>query len=474
MRRWRSGWAAMAMATAVPCACGGDSAAGDTGTTTTLTTTGSGSTSAAPPGDTTSGSAEAPTTSGTSTGDEPADTGSGFKLDVHGGHGEELVNLSGRVLAPNGEIPIPGALVVLTATPPAGLPDGVDCDECEALGENEFYATTAADGRFDLLAPVDAVDDAPQFIVVKKGQFLRIEPLEVMAMVGQQVVPESVTQLPGTHNPGSGRWIPQIGVYSTYPDAVYNVLAKFGLGEVGADGTLVPGSEQFTLLSTADQGALLDDLEAMSAFDIIFVPCATTVSWPDSALTPERIDTIRAYVAAGGRWYATDHSNEYVKEPFSAYLDLHSPGMPDIQPAYTVAGTIVDDDLLDWLEALPPELADIGGANPTLGMLPFVDLMDNYSGIEAVHEVIVQDDDGNDVDVGPHTFVSGPCTSCSDAVTERSMAISGQYGCGRMMYSTFETSSSPHQGLNPQELVLLYMILEIGGCQENLTPPPQG
>lgn len=473
MGRHRIGMGLMWIASA----CGGDSPAGSASTTSTDTS----STGDRPPVETTNDapttatSSDASTTGGaTTTSSDPDDTGPGIKLDVGGGQGEDLVNLSGRVLAPNGVIPIPGALVVLTTDPPAGLPDGVDCDECEPLREGEHFATTAADGRFDLLVPLDAIGDAPLSIVVKKGQFLRIAPIEVIGKVGVQDVPESLTQLPGTHDPGSGRWIPQIAVYDTWPDAVFDVLAKFGLGEVGATGELVPGSEQFTLVSPSDQGALLDDFDQMSAYDIIFVPCATTVSWPDAALTPERIDTIRQYVAAGGRWYATDHSNEYVKEPFPAYLDLHNPAMPDIQPAYTVAGTIVDDGLLDWLEALPPELADIGGGNPTLDMLPLVDLMDNYSGIDAVHEVIVQDDDGNDVDVGPHTFVEGPCSSCSDAVSERSMAISGQYGCGRMMYSTFETSSTPHQGLNPQELVLLYMILEIGKCQENLLPPPQG
>ena len=51
------------------------------------------------------------------------------------------------------------------------------------------------------------------------------------------------------------------------------------------------------------------------------------------------------------------------------------------------------------------------------------------------------------------------------------MAISGQYGCGRMMYSTFETSSVAHLGLNPQELVLLYLILEIGVCHDKPPPP---
>jgi hypothetical protein len=40
------------------------------------------------------------------------------------------------------------------------------------------------------------------------------------------------------------------------------------------------------------------------------------------------------------------------------------------------------------------------------------------------------------------------------------------------MYSTFENSSVAHGGLNPQELVLLYMILEITVCHDSPPPPP--
>ena len=404
--------------------------------------------------------------------DDDGSTGSGIKLDVGSGQDSHDIELTGRVLAPNGEIPIAGALVYLTTQPPAGIPDGVYCDECETLGPQEFFTTTAPDGTFQLIASSNALGQEDTFLVIKKGQFLRVSPITVSK--GEQAVAELMTQLPGVHDPASGRWIPRIAVYETWPDEVFNVLAKFGLAQVSPVGTLVPGTEQFTLLPD-NSGALMDDLTQMSQYHIIFLPCATSVFWPEAPfVSSQRIQNIRDYVAAGGRWYATDHSNEYIKDPFPSYLDLHSPAMPDIQPAYTVSGTVVDEELLSWLDALPPALADIGGGNPTLGSLPFVDLMDNYSGIDAVHEVLVPDGEGMNVNVGPHTWVSGPCTSCADPIVERPMAITGQYGCGRMMYSTFETSSAPHQGLNPQELLLLYMILEIGTCQEDLVPPPQG
>ena len=45
-----------------------------------------------------------------------------------------------------------------------------------------------------------------------------------------------------------------------------------------------------------------------------------------------------------------------------------------------------------------------------------------------------------------------------------------------MMFSTYHTNEIPHVGLAPQELVLLYIILEIGVCHHTPPPPvpPQG
>ena len=211
----------------------------------------------------------------------------------------------------------------------------------------------------------------------------------------------------------------------------------------------------------------------MNQYHIIFVPCASTKYWVTAPNVPaNRAENIRAYVEAGGKWYATDHSNEYIEDPFPNYQEFHNPGMPDIQPAYSSNGTVLDPELLAWLQALPPQLKDIGGGNPNLNSLPSITTQLNYSGIEATYEILVQNDKGEDVNVGHHTWVEGPCGSCSDSQIQRPMAISGQYGCGRMMYSTFENSSSDHGGLNPQELVLLYMILEIGVCFGEPPPPP--
>jgi hypothetical protein len=375
--------------------------------------------------------------------------------------------LEGTVFAPNMQLPISGALVYVTDEPVEPVPDGVYCAECVELDCDTPFTFTEPDGTFTL----PAVSGAGQKLVVQKGQFLRVTDLNIAP--GSNAIQPTQSNLPGLWNPGAGMWIPRIAVYETNPDKVYNVLAKFGLGQVDAAGALVSGTEQFDLVDDSDQGSFLDNLAQMNQYHIIFVPCASTKYWLNAPIVPQaRAENIRAYVEAGGKWYATDHSNEYIEQPFPNYQEFHNPGMPDIQPAYESVGTVVDPDLLAWLNALPPALKDIGNANPTLNNLPSITTMLNYSGIESTPEILVQNEEGEDVNVGHHTWVEGPCSSCANAGVVRPMAISGQYGCGRMMYSTFENSSTNHQGLNPQELVLLYMILEIGVCHGEPPPPP--
>jgi hypothetical protein len=375
--------------------------------------------------------------------------------------------LTGTVYAPNMVLPISGALVYVTDEPVEPIPDGVYCATCVDLGCTTPFTLTGPDGSFTL----ETVSGPGQKLVVQKGQFLRVVDLDVNP--GQAAVPAAQSNLPGVWNPAAGMWIPRVAVYETNPDKVFNVLAKFGMGQVDSSGQLVQGTEQFDLISDSDEGAFLDNLAQMNQYHIIFVPCASTKYWLGAPNVPAaRAQNIRDYVEAGGKWYATDHSNEYIKEPFPNYQDFHNPGMPDIQPAYQSISIIVDTDLLAWLQALPPALKDIGSGNPTLNMLPAITTMLNYSGIEQVYDIFVQNDEGEDVNVGHHSWVEGPCGSCSDPQIQRPMAISGQYGCGRMMYSTFENSSNAHAGLNPQELVLLYMILEIGVCFSEPPPPP--
>ena len=417
----------------------------------------------------------------TDTSDDEPDTGPD-KLDVAGGEtGQEMggdagdgdcgpehlptpnATVTGTVFAPNLQIPISGALVYLIDDAPEPVPDGVYCAECVELPCDVHYVLSEADGSFML----PAVAGAGQKLVVQKGQFLHVTDVDISE--GSQSVPAADSSLPNEWNPAAGHWIPRIAVFETGWDSIFNLLAKIGLGQVDSFGELVPGTEQFDVLDPSSQNWILDDVNAMMDYHIIFVPCMSQggLGYPGG----QRLDNIRAWTEMGGKWYVTDWANEYLYEPFPDYQDFHSTFDPDLG-VYESHGLVTDAGLLDWLEALPAPLKDIGGGAPTLNTLPGVTLEDNWSGLDAIHDIYVQNEDGEDVNVGHHEWVRGPCGACSDTVTHRPMTVSGQWGCGRMMFSTYHTSEYAHQGLTPQELVLLYIILEIGVCHGEPPPPP--
>lgn len=372
--------------------------------------------------------------------------------------------LRGTVYAPNLEVPISGALVYVTQEPAEPVPDEVYCAECVTIPCDAHFQLTEADGSFELPAIAGNYN-----LIVTKGQFLRESQIEIVE--GDNDIAAADSSLPGRWSPDDGEWIPRIAVAQTETDAIYNILAKLGMGDVNG-GALVNGSESFDLLDQASAGALLDDLDAMREYHIIFVPCLANQGM--GALTQSRIDNIRQYVAEGGKWYVTDWSNEYLYDVFPSYQTMHQDplfGGPDLG-LYDTTGAVLDPGLREWLEALPAPLKDIGGGHPNLLSLPQVQLVDNWSGIDDIPPILVEDADGNEVNVGHYPWVEGPCLACNPSNTFRPMTISGQYGCGRMMFSTYHTDESVHEGLTPQELILLYIILEIGVCFDETPPPP--
>lgn len=415
---------------------------------------------------------------GGSTGAEDSNDTTAGKLDVGMGSGQagdeggENCNptptnatLTGTVYAPNLEIPISGALVYVTDDDAEPVPDGVYCAECVEVSCNDHFVLTNPDGSFEL----PATAGAGQKLVVQKGQFLHVADIDVAE--GDNVVPPASSNLPGEWNPAAGMWIPRIAVVDTEWDNIYNILGKIGLGQVDGGGALVNGSERFDLLSQGQGSTLLDDLDAMRQYHIIFIPCMSQVNL--GSLSAQRLDNIRQWVSEGGKWYVTDWANEYLYETFPNYQTLYGQASnPDLPFPYDTTGFVLDPDLLAWLDALPAPLKDIGGGHPNLLSLPTVQLVDNWSGIDAIPPVMVQNDEGEQVDVGHYAWVEGSCPGCNPANNLRPMTISAEYGCGRMMFSTYHTDENAHAGLTPQELILLYIILEIGVCHDAPPPPP--
>lgn len=397
--------------------------------------------------------------------------------------------LHGIVTAPNGELPISGALVWVQDEPPDGVPDEVYCLECIEVPCDTPHAITGADGSFSLSAVAGS-----QWLVVSKGQFMRATPIELAA--GGQAAASESTRLPNRRAPDEGQWMPNIALAWGDYDALQDALAKLGLGELDGSGQhLAPGTEAFdvwdnhadnfgstpqnpiTTMSMGTLEALVSDADALSKYHIVFVPCASG----NAAFTPAQLDNIRAWVAAGGKWYVADWSLAWLDEPFGQYQTFWQDGWSGgpYLDAFDTNGTVLDDGLLAWLDALPPSLADInplnpGGGHPTLGQLPHVPLEDLWSTIESTPPVLVDDGQGNMIDVGHKVWIEGPGGGEDGAPADQAwpLTVTGEYGCGKILFTSYHTTEwETYVGLSPQELVLMYLILEIGTCQVPLPPP---
>jgi len=113
--------------------------------------------------------------------------------------------LTGKVYAPEGTIPIAGALVYSTYTSPPDIPDGVYCDKCVKLTDGTPFTTTAADGSFKL-----STFSGDQLLVVQKGAFRRVRSFK--AAVGDNAVPKALTTMPPKIDKAKGDDVPKMAV----------------------------------------------------------------------------------------------------------------------------------------------------------------------------------------------------------------------------------------------------------------------
>jgi hypothetical protein len=409
--------------------------------------------------------------------------------------------MAGTVFAPDGALPISGALVWVSPEPPEPIPQTVYCLECVELECGTNWVETEPDGSFAFSA-----EPGHYWLSVQKGQFRRVTEIDLAA--GDNPLGASLTTLPAVNDPPQGLNIPRIALVYGQHDRLENALAKLGLGETEVDGydeSLMFGTEPFDLWdnhpdtdppgSKGSVTQLLGNYALMEQYHVIFLPCSLQAGeYPAVLDDPQAIANIRQWVAAGGKWYVADWSNEALIEPFPQYQELYRRAdsttveqwqgdMSTDLGRYDPVGTVLDDDLLAWLSALPPDFKDINPVNdpqqemlPTLGDLPTVQTMYVYSGIKDVPSVFADDGMGGKVDVGHKVWIEGEGSETWGVPPideQHPLAISAEYGCGRIMFTVYHTvEGREYIGLTPQELVLMYLILEIGVCQTPYEPPP--
>ena len=385
--------------------------------------------------------------------------GTGVNLDSGLSDGDEpppaVATLIGTVLAPEGTIPISGALVYLTKISPKPIPDGVYCDKCVTLDFQTPYTFSGADGGFHLGVPQTGSFQ----LVVQKGQFQKVRPIEVT--VGNVAVPLESSTLPAKTDSAKGDTIPKMAIVEEVWDAIDVSLARLGLGSIGPTGPFgtlqvdratapydyydgAPGSK-------GGYDAILKNWTTLSQYHIVFLPCAwsnqTDCNTNSPALDPIVQKNLQDFVAKGGKLYTTDYAYEFVRQVFPGYVDwknqTNTLGSACLASAWDGAASSPDPGLTAWLA--------------TQGITAF-DVKESWTGISAVHAGNTTDPDGKPISVTPKVWVEA-----STPWGKLPATISFEQACGRVLFSTYHTEAAAG-GMLPQERALLYILLEVSVC----------
>ena len=410
-------------------------------------------------------------------------------------------------------LPIAEPIVYWTypENPPEPMNPNATCD----CGYPAYAITGSTDGTFRL-------EDVPAGwvrLVVQKGHFRRHRLIEVEAD-GTVNAPMDITELPALSDPENGDEIPNIVIGTGRFDPIEDIFAKLRMGPItstfyfdyheymedpSAWGVQLMVYQQPRVLDDNDEELVAPDfLDLLSDFDemrkqhILFAPCAE-VSRYGTLLTSEAVRTnIVEYVNEGGKLYVTDYAYDLIEQTFPEYIDFRKPdddqngnadghiGDPDYMGIATY-GTLryqshnraIDPVLGSWLIAVE---ASEDGKLMTEGNWV------NINRVDTVQQCC--NSDGDLVDVAPGVVMSGPNfiertfgadgpshDNWDDAAEDGANhphTIRFTYGCGEAMYSTYHTVEDAERSANmhPQELVLLYLILEIGECNPDPVKEP--
>jgi hypothetical protein len=361
-------------------------------------------------------------------------------------------NVTGKVVAPEGTIPIAEALVYLTDTLPPAIPPGVYCDKCVQLTSNAF-TYSKPDGTFDL----PAYASGSQYIVTQKGQFRRVRPITIAT--GTQTALADATRLPGHNDLANGDTIPSMKVMAANWDSIASSLHKLGVTEFAG-----PPSGLFTVDHT------LDDANEAAKYHVIFIPCSGQVNDNGGGgngnvcsgiYTPSSKSktVMKSYIEQGGKLYVTDWSYEYVRQIWPGYVhfggETAAIGSACTLGEYSGPAEWSDPKLDQWMTAN-------GEGN--------AELKKSYVQITSTAPQPGFDETGKSVTVTPKVWAK---TMVGGA--PRTSTVSFQDRCGRVMYSTYHAEGTDNGGsktLLAQEKALFHILLEVSECVGVKPVPP--
>ncbi len=353
----------------------------------------------------------------------PADFGEG------GAPGETVQgHLRGTVRAPNGTVPVAGALLYLSKDKPEAIPSKVYCDECVQLAAGTVHALSDATGKYDL----PATTKGKQYLIIQKGGFRRVREIYVS---GDETLPDTLTTLPPKADLAAGDEVPRMTVVHGQYDEIEASLEKLGIDPSAIEVV------QSALIGVAAK-SFLTDAGKVNGRHIVFLPCGDyTQPAPNTDLSsdPQIQANLRDFVEAGGRLYVTDWHYDFIARTFPgkiAFTGASSQACSGCgRLTYDAAASVTDPDLSSWMAAQN---------------LSAFTLQKNYTEVDSLS--------------GGKVWVSGS----RGGAAPKPATVSFEQGCGRVMFSTYHTEPFS-TSLTAQERALLGVLLEVSVCNASPT-----
>jgi hypothetical protein len=403
----------------------------------------------------TAGGADGAASGAPSDGGAPTTSGGAPSAACNDGKG---ATISGRVLAPNGALPLAGVTVYVPSTTVDPLPNGAGCWRCASalVGTPIALSTTDGAGRFEI---TNAPSGERVPVVVQTGKWRRQLELEVKDCQ-DNVAAEADTRLPRKRSEGA---LPRIALATGGEDQLECLLRKLGIDDTEfgyqSDGSRVQlyrgknGVEQLAGVADAQlplASELWSSTESLGVFDLVLLASEPDASTADKP--PAAVAALHEYAAAGGR---------VLMQHFQSY----------------------------FLSAGPSELAELATfVAPAPLAAPFALRVDESSarGKSLADQLIAAEPSGERGELGLEDgrlhaqAVDAPATRLiygEGTVQAFSLDVplgAAAMACGRIVATDLLTAAGDQTadfpsgcsstGLNAQERALAYLLFDLGAC----------